>query len=283
MGRTAALLGTSTADPSQRGVARLPRRPRLRAGRRAGVPRPQRRRESAAPELVKAGALTKKKKKKKRKGRALSRSGSSIPCSVEGCRPAGRGGGAVAEQVVEGGECWCSADGVLRRHGDAAVKLDRLLADVAAGAADAGAPAREAATAAPRQSRRRGPSTPRSGRLLASSRETYMSVERKFSAWKVFRVTPNCLRLLRYAVVAAERELRRADRLVGGDHAGDVEDRGDGARWVTAGSPEGSGGGVGGARAGRRGRRRGWHSRRGSGRWTGRPGTGRCRRRAGRR
>ena len=36
-----------------------------------------------------------------------------------------------------------------------------------------------------------------STRLCASSRETYMSAARKFSAWKVLRVTPNCLRLLR--------------------------------------------------------------------------------------
>ena len=33
--------------------------------------------------------------------------------------------------------------------------------------------------------------------LWASSRETYMSAARKVRAWKVLRVTPNCLRLLR--------------------------------------------------------------------------------------
>ena len=42
---------------------------------------------------------------------------------------------AVAEQVVDGGEAGGEvADGVLRGHADAAVELDGLLADVAAGA-----------------------------------------------------------------------------------------------------------------------------------------------------
>ena len=39
--------------------------------------------------------------------------------------------------------------------------------------------------------------------LWVSSRETYMSAARNVSAWKVLSVTPNCLRLLRYDVVAA--------------------------------------------------------------------------------
>src|SRR4051794_40486065 len=44
---------------------------------------------------------------------------------------------AVAEQVVDGGQAGGEvADGVLRGHADAAVELDRLLADVAPGLAD---------------------------------------------------------------------------------------------------------------------------------------------------
>src|SRR5919112_3777711 len=37
--------------------------------------------------------------------------------------------------------------------------------------------------------------------LRASSSDTYMSAARNVSAWKVFSVTPNCLRLLRYSDV----------------------------------------------------------------------------------
>src|SRR6478736_5595024 len=45
---------------------------------------------------------------------------------------------AVAEQVVERGQpAGVGADAVLRRHADAAVELDRLLADVPTRAADA--------------------------------------------------------------------------------------------------------------------------------------------------
>ncbi len=41
-----------------------------------------------------------------------------------------------------------------------------------------------------------------STRLWVSSSEVYMSAARKVSAWKLFSVTPNCLRLVRYSVVA---------------------------------------------------------------------------------
>src|SRR5919202_984936 len=39
--------------------------------------------------------------------------------------------------------------------------------------------------------------------LRASSSDTYRSAARNVSAWKLFSVTPNCLRLLRYADVVA--------------------------------------------------------------------------------
>ena len=42
--------------------------------------------------------------------------------------------------------------------------------------------------------------------LRASSSETYMSAARKVSAWKLLSVTPNCLRLVRYVVVASSAE-----------------------------------------------------------------------------
>jgi hypothetical protein len=40
-----------------------------------------------------------------------------------------------------------------------------------------------------------------SAMLRASSSDTYMSAARKVSAWNLFRVTPNCLRVLRYSAV----------------------------------------------------------------------------------
>ena len=37
--------------------------------------------------------------------------------------------------------------------------------------------------------------------LRASSSATYMSAARNVSAWNLFSVTPNCLRVLRYSTV----------------------------------------------------------------------------------
>ena len=103
----------------------------------------------------------------------------------------------VAEPLVEHLEvCGADADGVLGRHADAAVQLDRLLADVAAGAGDlqadpVGGVGDDVAVAAAIVI------VAQSTMLCASSSETYMSAARNVSAWKVLRVTPNCLRLLR--------------------------------------------------------------------------------------
>ena len=41
-----------------------------------------------------------------------------------------------------------------------------------------------------------------------------MSAARKVSAWNLFRVTPNCLRVFRYSAVVPQRGVHGADRLV---------------------------------------------------------------------
>ena len=130
--------------------------------------------------------------------RMVGDSGSS-PAYV--AHPRGQGGEVVlpvAEEVVEHRQVRGDvADDVLRGHRDAAVQLDRLLADVSSRAADLQrCPGGRLGDLA---RRRRSARTivAQSTMLRVSSRETYMSAARKVSAWKVLRVTPNCLRLFR--------------------------------------------------------------------------------------
>ena len=128
-----------------------------------------------------------------------SRQGFDDPVLTQPRRQRGHHVAAVAEQVVDGGEPRGEvADGVLHRHADAAVELDRLLADVPAGLAHLQLGARGGVAD-------RGGVEPGSAStivahvtmLRVSSSEAYMSAARKVSAWNLLSVTPNCLRVVR--------------------------------------------------------------------------------------
>ena len=106
---------------------------------------------------------------------------------------------AVTEQVVDRGQPGGHvAHGVLHRHPDAAVQLDRLLADVPTGRAHLELGPRAASvTWAGVEDRSASTMLAQLTMLRVSSSEVYMSAARKVSAWNRLRVIPNCLRVVR--------------------------------------------------------------------------------------